>query len=88
MLISAIKKDHLPAAVRLPDCEFWILTHMKSNESWHRIMTIAAIKMTHVNRSEYHQKTLIKFETIKMNETKGENPSALFDCTIVIVCIK
>ena len=50
-------------------------------------MIIAAIRMTQVNRSEYHQNTRIKLETIKMNETKGEKPSALFDCTIVMVCI-
>ena len=51
------------------------------------IMTIAAYKITRENLSAYHQKTLIKFETSRINETNGLNPSAVFVCTIVYVCI-
>ena len=46
---------------------------------------MAAEKMTRLNRSAYHQKMRIKFDTIKMNETNGEKPSAVPVCTIVIV---
>jgi len=43
--------------------------------------------MTREKRAAYHQKTRIRFDTIRMKDTKGENPSALPVFTIVIVCI-
>ena len=46
-------------------------------------MTMAAIKMTRLNLSAYHQNTRIKLLTMRMNETKVEKPSASFDCTMV-----
>ena len=50
-------------------------------------MMIAATKMTHMNLSENHQNILIKFEIIRMNETKVEKPSAYYVYTIVSVCM-
>ena len=60
---------------------------MYRTESWHRIMMIAATKMTQMNLSENHQNILIKFEIIRMNETKVEKPSAYCVYTIVSVCM-
>ena len=50
-------------------------------------MTIDATKITHMNLSENHQNILIKFETIRMNETNVEKPSACCVYTIVSVCM-
>ena len=63
------------------------LTQKKSNTTWHMVIKIAALRITQLNRSRYHQYNRIKLLEINTNETYGLNPYAVPLVVIVHVYI-
>jgi len=60
-----------------------ILTHKYNKANWQEIIRQAANKITVENLSRYHQNNLIRLATIRMSDTKVENPSAFFSAFIL-----